>query len=68
MAEVFYCKHSFLALAKEMLVVKNLPEKTGDFRDMGLIPGSRKSHGEEMETHSSILAWRIPWTEKSGGL
>ena len=21
-----------------------------------------------MVTHSSILAWRIPWTEKSGGL
>ena len=21
-----------------------------------------------METHSSILAWRIPWTEKAGGL
>ena len=24
--------------------------------------------GEGMETHSSILAWRIPWTEKPGGL
>ena len=23
---------------------------------------------EEMATHSSILAWRIPWTEKPGGL
>ena len=23
---------------------------------------------EGMETHSSILAWRIPWTEESGGL
>ena len=22
---------------------------------------------EGMETHSSILAWRIPWTEKAGG-
>ena len=22
----------------------------------------------QMATHSSILAWRIPWTEKSGGL
>ena len=21
-----------------------------------------------METHSSILAWRIPWTEEPGGL
>ena len=23
---------------------------------------------ESMATHSSILAWRIPWTEESGGL
>ena len=23
---------------------------------------------EGMATHSSILAWRIPWTEKPGGL
>ena len=23
---------------------------------------------EEMATHSSILAWQIPWTEESGGL
>ena len=22
---------------------------------------------EEMAQHSSILAWRIPWTEESGG-
>ena len=22
----------------------------------------------EMATHSSILAWRIPWTEEPGGL
>ena len=23
---------------------------------------------EEMATHSSILAWRLPWTEEPGGL
>ena len=23
---------------------------------------------EGMETHSSILAWKIPWTEEPGGL
>ena len=23
---------------------------------------------EEMATHSSILAWEIPWTEETGGL
>ena len=24
--------------------------------------------GQETETHSSILAWEIPWTEEPGGL
>ena len=24
--------------------------------------------GKEMATHSSVLAWRIPWTEEPGGL
>ena len=33
------------------------------------IPGLGKSPGEgEMATHSSILAWRIPWTEEPGQL
>ena len=27
----------------------------------------RKTSGEENATHSSILAWRIPWTEEPGG-
>ena len=30
--------------------------------------GREDSSGEGMATHSSILAWRIPWTEKPGGL
>ena len=30
-------------------------------RDMGSIPGSGRSPGEEMATHSSILAWEVPW-------
>ena len=36
--------------------------------DLGSIFESRQSPGEEMRTHSAILAWRIPWTEKPGGL
>ena len=44
------------------LVVKNLLANAGDFRDMGLIPGSGRSP-ESTATHSSVLAWRIPWTE-----
>ena len=36
--------------------------------DPGLIPGSGRSPGGGMAIHSSILAWRIPWTEEPGGL
>ena len=32
------------------------------------IPGSGRSPGEGNATHSSILAWRIPWTEEPGRL
>ena len=36
--------------------------------DAGRIPGSGISPGEEMATHSSILAWKVQWTEEPGGL
>ena len=49
-------------------MVKNLLGNAGDIRDTGLIPGLGRSPGEGMATHSSILAWRIPWTEEPGGL
>ena len=29
--------------------------------------GQEDPWGQEVATHSSILAWRIPWTEESGG-
>ena len=32
--------------------------------DPGLIPGSGRSPDEEMATHPSVLAWRIPWAEE----
>ena len=35
--------------------------------DLGLILGHEGPLEEEMATHSSILAWKIPWTEESGG-
>ena len=50
------------------LVVKNPPANAGDLRDMGLIPGLGRSPREGMATHSSTLAWRIPWTEEAHGL
>ena len=52
-----------------VLVVKNPPANAGDIRDMGLIPVlGRPPQEKRMATHSSILAWRIPWTEEPGGL
>ena len=51
-------------------MVKNPPANAGDIRDAGLIPelGRLGSLEEGMATHSSTLAWRIPWTEEPGGL
>ena len=44
-------------------MVKNLPAIAGDAEDAGSIPGLEEPLEKEMATHSSILAWRIPWTE-----
>ena len=49
-------------------VVKNPAANAGDARDVGLIPESGRSPGVEIATHSSIIAWKIPWTEEPGGL
>ena len=50
-------------------VVKNPLANAGDARDTGLIPGSGRDPLEkEMATHSSVIAWEIPWTEESDGL
>ena len=49
-------------------MVKNTPADAGDIRDLGSIPGSEIPQDNEMATHSSILAWRISWTEEPGGL
>ena len=46
-------------------VVKNSPASAGD---VGSLPGSGRSPGEGNGTHSTILAWRIPWTEEPGEL
>ena len=42
--------------------------QAGNTRDEGSTPGLGRSHGEGPATHSSILGWRIPWTEGPGGL
>ena len=44
-------------------MVKNLLANAGDTQYEGLIPGLGRPLEKGMATHSSILAWRIPWTE-----
>ena len=57
------CSLSWASLVAQM--VKNLPAMQETWvRFLGWEDPSEKG----MATHSSILAWRIPWTEKPGGL
>ena len=49
-------------------MVKSLPVNAGDAVDVGSIPGLERSSRVGNGTHSSILAWKIPWTEESGRL
>ena len=41
-------------------MVKNPTGNSGDIRDVGSIAGHEDLLEEDMATHSSILAWRIP--------
>ena len=56
-------KRSRASLVFQM--VKNLPAMQ-ETRVLSLL--QEDLLGKEMATHSSILAWRIPWTEEPGGL
>ena len=49
-------------------MVKNLLANAGDIGDEGLIPRSGRSLEEEIAIHSSILTWKMLWTEEPGGL
>ena len=40
----------------------------GDTGDVDSIPHQEDPLVEEMATYSSILVWKIPWTEEPGGL
>ena len=50
------------------LVVKSPSASAGDAVDSGSIRGLGRSLEKKATTHSSILAWRIPWTEEPGEL
>ena len=46
-------------------MVKNLPAMQGTLVQL---LGQEDPLEKEIATHSSILAWKIPWTEEPGGL
>ena len=50
------------------LVVKNPPASAREAGDAGSSLGQEDPLEKEMTTHSSILAWEIPWSEEPGGL
>ena len=54
--------------SRVVLVVKNPPVNARNIRDAVGSLGREDPLEEEMATHSSVLAWRIPWTEEPGGL
>ena len=54
-----YNKYPYIWASQMVLVVKNPPS----VQETGFYPLEK-----DMETHSSILAEKIPWTEEAGGL
>ena len=57
--DIYYLSHKASLVAQ---MVKTLPAVQGS------VPGSGDPLEKGMATHSSILAWKIPWAEKPGGL
>ena len=48
-------------------VVKNLPANAGDAGSIRFL-SQEDALEEKMATHSSTLAWEVPWAEEPGGL
>ena len=51
-----------------VLVVKNPPASAGDIETQVRSLGQEDPLDKETATHSSILAWEIPWTEEPSRL
>ena len=47
-------------------MIKNLPASAGDVKVLVRSLVQENPPEEGMATHSSILSWRIPWTEEPG--
>ena len=51
-----------------VLEIKNPPANAGDVKRLVQSLVQEDPLKEGKVTHSSILVWRIPWTEEPGGL
>ena len=63
-------KYTFIYLASQVaLVIENQPANAGDVQETQVRSlGWEDPLEKGTANHSSILAWRIPWTEKPGRL
>ena len=58
----------YIGLKEASLVAQMVKKSACNAGDLDSIPGSGRCPGEGNGYHSSILAWRIPWTVVPGGL
>ena len=67
-------KSSVLGISSRAILNLSFPgslngkESAHNVGDLGSIPGLGRSPTEGHDNSSSSLAWRIPWTQESGGL
>ena len=63
-----WASYQLVGISQVALVVKNPPANSGNMTDKVPSLGWEDPLEEGKATHSCILAWRIPWTEETGGL
>ena len=67
MQEYYTISHFGYLHSQVALVVRNPPSNAGDIELPVQFLGQEDPLEEGMATHSSILAWRIPWTQEPCG-
>ena len=69
-ASILQCSASFIVQLSQSYIPTTLSGKESICQagDVGSSLGREDALEKEMATHSSIIAWEIPWTEETGGL